>query len=185
MTLRAEDAAVVADWWREVVATGTLPAGVEPVVGRLVRQVGRAQLPSGPVFVKVMAFPRRAHSDPASLWLRTLIAGIAGQLPRAIGLSPRHLRPCVAGAVVYEQELPAGVGLRAHAGNALFEEPLRIEKRNHDGDLGNGHGRQRRRATRRPSPTGWYRRSGGRHRKAARQSPARARLAIRSSRRSP
>jgi len=41
--------------------------------------------------VQVMAFPRRAHADPASIWLRTSIAEIADRLPRALGLEPGRL----------------------------------------------------------------------------------------------
>jgi hypothetical protein len=52
------DAGVLGRWWQEVLATGGLPADVVPVQSRLVRAVGRGELPSGPVFVKVMAFPR-------------------------------------------------------------------------------------------------------------------------------
>jgi len=59
--------------------------------GPLALRLIRPPLDPG-IDVQVMAFPRRAHADPASLWLRTLIAEIAGQLPQAIGLSPRHPR---------------------------------------------------------------------------------------------
>lgn len=52
------DDAVLAAWWGEHVATGRLPAAATVVQQRLVRAVGRAELPSGPVFLKVMAFPR-------------------------------------------------------------------------------------------------------------------------------
>jgi len=50
--------------------------------------------------VQVMAFPRRAYADPASSWLRTLIAEIADRLPRALGLQARRRiaarRPAIA-----------------------------------------------------------------------------------------
>jgi hypothetical protein len=52
------DLAVVDRWWQEFVATGRLPAELQLVHGRLVRAVGRGELPSGPVHVKGMAFPR-------------------------------------------------------------------------------------------------------------------------------
>lgn len=52
------DAAVVARWWQHFVATGRLPAELPLVQGRLVRTVHRGVLPSGPVFVKAMTFPR-------------------------------------------------------------------------------------------------------------------------------
>ncbi|HEX3764554.1 MAG TPA: LysR family transcriptional regulator [Kofleriaceae bacterium] len=54
--------------------------------GPLALQVIRPPLDPG-VDVQVMAFPRRAHADPASIWLRTLIAEIADRLPQAIGLA--------------------------------------------------------------------------------------------------
>jgi len=52
------DAATIDGLWRQVRVTGGLPAAAAPVQSRLIRQVGRAELPSGPVFLKVMAFPR-------------------------------------------------------------------------------------------------------------------------------
>jgi len=53
------DQELIACWWREILARpGTLPAGVQPVQSRLVRAVGTGTLPSGPVFLKVMGFPR-------------------------------------------------------------------------------------------------------------------------------
>ena len=47
-------------WWRECVArSGRLPAAATPVQGRLVREVGRAELAGvGAVYLKVMGFPR-------------------------------------------------------------------------------------------------------------------------------
>lgn len=54
----AVDAAVVARWWQHFVATGHVPAELPLVQGRLVRTVHRGELPSGPVFVKAMTFPR-------------------------------------------------------------------------------------------------------------------------------
>ena len=52
------DAAELDRWWRAFVATGRLPDDLPLVQGRLVRAVHRGELPSGPVYVKVMAFPR-------------------------------------------------------------------------------------------------------------------------------
>ena len=52
--------------------------------GPLALQVVRPPLDPG-VDVQVMAYPRRAHADPASIWLRTRITEIAGLLPEAIG----------------------------------------------------------------------------------------------------
>jgi DNA-binding transcriptional LysR family regulator len=59
--------------------------------GPLALEVVRPPLDPG-VDVQVMAFPRRAHADPASIWLRTLIAEIAEQLPQALGLEVRRSR---------------------------------------------------------------------------------------------
>lgn len=54
------DRAVLERWWHECRHHGGgLPRGVEPVLERLVRRVGRGTLPEiGAVFVKVMSFPR-------------------------------------------------------------------------------------------------------------------------------
>ena len=54
----ADDGAVLQRWWDTFVATGTLPPGLELVQTRLVRAVNRGDLPSGPVYVKTMTFPR-------------------------------------------------------------------------------------------------------------------------------
>jgi hypothetical protein len=52
------DDAVVDRWWRAFVAEGVLPPELAPVQTRLIRGVHRGALPSGPVHVKSMAFPR-------------------------------------------------------------------------------------------------------------------------------
>jgi hypothetical protein len=56
--VNAADDAVLAAWWRTFLATARLPGELELVHGRLVRSVHRGRLPSGPVHVKAMAFPR-------------------------------------------------------------------------------------------------------------------------------
>ncbi len=56
--MNAADEAVLAAWWRTFLATARLPDELELVHGRLVRSVRRGELPSGPVHVKAMAFPR-------------------------------------------------------------------------------------------------------------------------------
>jgi hypothetical protein len=58
--LSPRDTAQLAAWWEHVLAApDPLPPGVEPVHRRLVRAVGRGALAdAGPVFVKVMGFPR-------------------------------------------------------------------------------------------------------------------------------
>ena len=59
MTLTVEDQARLQRWWAESRARGVLPSDMEIVQGRLIRQVGRSQLPdAGEVYVKLMAFPR-------------------------------------------------------------------------------------------------------------------------------
>jgi len=52
------DRVVLDTWWRTFVATGRLPDQLSLVQGRLVRTVHRGELPSGPVYVKAMTFPR-------------------------------------------------------------------------------------------------------------------------------
>ena len=63
MTLTPADRAVLERWWTACLAQpGTLPDDLEPVFARLIRAVGRGELPdAGPVFVKVMSFPRWRH----------------------------------------------------------------------------------------------------------------------------
>jgi hypothetical protein len=69
----AADAEVVDRWWRHFVATGQLPAELTLVQGRLVRTVHRGDLPSGPVFVKAMTFPRAKDR------LRYLLRALPGE----------------------------------------------------------------------------------------------------------
>ncbi len=52
------DQEVLDCWWQTFVATGALPADLVRVQGRLIRAVHRGELPSGPVHVKTMTFPR-------------------------------------------------------------------------------------------------------------------------------
>lgn len=52
------DTAVVDRWWAQFRGAGVLPDDLTLVQGRLVRAVHRGELPSGPVFVKTMTFPR-------------------------------------------------------------------------------------------------------------------------------
>lgn len=54
----AADRAVLEAWWSTFLATGRLPDELSLVHGRLVRTVHRGELPSGPVYVKAMTFPR-------------------------------------------------------------------------------------------------------------------------------
>lgn len=56
---RATDQQALEEWWQTFVATGELPAGLERVQGRLIRSVHRGELPSGPVHIKTMTFPRK------------------------------------------------------------------------------------------------------------------------------
>ena len=93
----AADAAVVARWWQHFVATGRLPAELPLVQGRLVRAVHRGELPSGPVFVKVMTFPR--GKDRLRYLLRALpgehearmLAAVRGPSTWPAGDEPRTL----------------------------------------------------------------------------------------------
>jgi hypothetical protein len=52
------DAEAVQALWRHFLANGTLPSTFQLVQSRLVRAVHRGNLPSGPVYVKSMCFPR-------------------------------------------------------------------------------------------------------------------------------
>ncbi|MFT4511664.1 MAG: tRNA A-37 threonylcarbamoyl transferase component Bud32 [Planctomycetota bacterium] len=53
------DRQVLDHWWQTFVTTGELPAGLVRVQGRLIRAVHRGELPSGPVHIKTMTFPRK------------------------------------------------------------------------------------------------------------------------------
>ncbi|MGK0153584.1 MAG: tRNA A-37 threonylcarbamoyl transferase component Bud32 [Neolewinella sp.] len=55
----AADQQVLEHWWQTFVATGELPKGLVRVQGRLIRAVHRGELPSGPVHIKTMTFPRK------------------------------------------------------------------------------------------------------------------------------
>lgn len=76
------DREVVDRWWQHFVATGSLPAGLTLVQGRLVRAVHRGELPSGPVHVKVMTFPRA--KDRLRYLLRHLPATHEASMLRAV-----------------------------------------------------------------------------------------------------
>lgn len=52
------DGQVIDAWWAEFTRTGRLPASLALVQQRLIRAVHRGDLPSGPVYVKTMTFPR-------------------------------------------------------------------------------------------------------------------------------
>ncbi|HZN41922.1 MAG TPA: lipopolysaccharide kinase InaA family protein [Planctomycetota bacterium] len=75
------DREILDRWWRAFAATGRLPADLELVQGRLVRAVFRGTLPSGPVYVKVMTFPR--VKDRLRYLLRELPAVHEARLLRA------------------------------------------------------------------------------------------------------
>ncbi|HEX6811307.1 MAG TPA: lipopolysaccharide kinase InaA family protein [Planctomycetota bacterium] len=77
----AADRETIDRWWQTFAATGRLPAELELVQGRLVRAVHRASLPSGPVYVKVMTFPR--GKDRLRYLLRALPAVHEARLLRA------------------------------------------------------------------------------------------------------
>jgi hypothetical protein len=80
--LSAADGAVLDAWWRAFVHTGRLPAELEFVQQRLVRAVHRGSLPSGPVYVKTMAFPR--GKDRLRYLLRALPAAHEAAMLRAV-----------------------------------------------------------------------------------------------------
>jgi len=90
----AADAAELDRWWRSFVASGRLPADLELQQGRLVRSVHRGQLPSGPVFVKVMTFPR--GKDRLRYLLRVLPAEHEARLLAATAAAGIVCPPVVA-----------------------------------------------------------------------------------------
>ena len=122
--LTAADAAVVARWWQAFVAAGDLPADLAPVQTRLVRGVYRGAMPSGPVFVKAMAFPRAKDrlryvfralpgAHEAAMLQRLAAAGVPAPAVVAVrtrraGLLPAHsLLVLRALPVVAETAVPA------------------------------------------------------------------------------
>ncbi len=56
--LAGDDAAAIEGWWQHFVALGGPPDAWTLVQRRLIRSVHRADLPSGPVYIKTMSFPR-------------------------------------------------------------------------------------------------------------------------------
>lgn len=53
------DQATLDAWWQYFVTTGAMPESLQHVQGRLIRTVHCGLLPSGPVHVKTMTFPRQ------------------------------------------------------------------------------------------------------------------------------
>ncbi len=99
MTTSEQDLAVVERWWRHFVQTGRVPDGLPLVQGRLIRAVHRGDLPSGPVFVKAMTFPRAKdrlryslRALPARHEARLLAAVRAASVPCPEVLAVRTLR---------------------------------------------------------------------------------------------
>jgi tRNA A-37 threonylcarbamoyl transferase component Bud32 len=97
--MAAADAAVVAAWWQHFVAHGRLPDDLPLVQGRLIRTVHRGTLPSGPVHVKAMTFPRLKdrlryllRPLPAAHEARLLAAVLAAGLPAPAVLAVRTAR---------------------------------------------------------------------------------------------
>lgn len=99
------DAAVVDGWWRAFVATDAVPAGLELVQTRLVRSVHRGTLPSGPVFVKTMAFPRA--KDRLRYALRALPAAHEAAMLRRLAAAGVPVPEVVAVRVRRAAGLPA------------------------------------------------------------------------------
>ncbi len=79
----SEDTGVLEGWWRTFVATGTVGDGLERVQGRLIRAVYRGHLPSGPVHIKTMTFPRA--KDRLRYAFRALPATHEANMLRAVG----------------------------------------------------------------------------------------------------
>ncbi|MCU0864274.1 MAG: hypothetical protein MUC36_10805 [Planctomycetes bacterium] len=97
--LAAADAAVIASWWQHFVATGRLPEPLQLVQGRLIRSVHRGELPSGPVHVKAMTFPRAKdrlryllRPLPAVHEARLLAAVAAAGIPAPVVLAVHSAR---------------------------------------------------------------------------------------------
>ncbi|MCY2957088.1 MAG: phosphotransferase [Planctomycetota bacterium] len=85
------DLAVLDLWWRHFVTCGELPPFLNRVQGRLIRTVVRGELPSGPVFVKAMTFPRM--KDQLRYSLRSLPALHEAAMLRAVAQAVENV-PC-------------------------------------------------------------------------------------------
>lgn len=119
----------IAVWWQRFCATGDLgqdlPGAPDLVQRRLVRAVHRAVLPSGPVFVKTMCFPRAKDrlryalrplpaAHEAAMLRRTAAAGIPCPTVLAVGTRRRRGLPersmLVLRGLAVEPAAPAGAG---------------------------------------------------------------------------
>ena len=96
----ADDDAVVERWWTTLLATGALPPELAPVQVRRIRGVYRGELPSGPVHVKAMLFPRAKDRlryslralpavHEAAMLAATAAAGIPTPAPLAVRVARR------------------------------------------------------------------------------------------------
>lgn len=101
MSTADQDRDTLEAWWRSFVATGAPGHDLHLVQGRLVRAVYRGQLPSGPVHVKVMTFPRAkdrlryaVRALPAQHEARLLAAVAQAGVPCPEVLRVRTLRRC-------------------------------------------------------------------------------------------
>jgi hypothetical protein len=93
--LAAADIAAIDHVWQCVLATGRLPAASLLVRERLVRQVARIELPSGPAFAKAMSFPRtkdklryalRALPSTREAAMLALVRGLGLPCPDVLGV---------------------------------------------------------------------------------------------------
>lgn len=76
------DTEVIDGWWRTFVATGAVGRELACVQVRLIRAVHRGQLPSGPVHIKTMTFPRA--KDRLRYALRALPATHEARMLRVV-----------------------------------------------------------------------------------------------------
>lgn len=131
--LTAADAAVVARWWQAFVAAGDLPAELAPVQTRLVRGVYRGALPSGPVFVKAMAFPRAKDrlryairalpgAHEAAMLQRLAAAGVPA--PAVVAVRTRRARMLPAQSLLVLRALPVVAESAAPAARIADEAAL-------------------------------------------------------------
>lgn len=115
------DAEVVDRWWRHFVATGAAPDELVLVQGRLIRAVHRGALPSGPVHVKTMTFPRAKdrlryalRALPAAHEAAVLAAAARAGLPCpevvAVRTSRRRLLPAHSMLVLRSLDVVADAG---------------------------------------------------------------------------
>ena len=130
------DRPVIDSWWRTFVATGSVPSDLVYVQGRLIRSVYRGMLPSGPVHIKTMTFPRKKDrlryafralpaEHEAKMLATTHAAGIPCPEVLFVGVQRRLLLPHRSMLVLRSLPVAEGLGSR----NSRLEDEVELAHR--------------------------------------------------------